>query len=107
MRKFVALVAIAATLTACYRESQLRARDAALRGDLFEMRKAIDNFYKDKHRYPHDLFELVTAKYLRSIPKDPITMRADWVEVGQPDGVFDVKSAAKGKDVDGTPYRDF
>src|SRR6266536_6592096 len=61
--------------------AQQKAREAALRQDLFEMRKAIDDYYADKQKYPQNLEELKTAKYLRNIPKDPITMQVDWEEV--------------------------
>src|SRR5881396_647708 len=39
-----------------------KAREAALRHDLFEMRKAIDDYYADKQKYPQNLEELKTAK---------------------------------------------
>ena len=93
-----------------YPVSRHSARESALRADLFEMRKAIDHFYADKKRYPNDLRELVTEKYLRTIPKDPITMRSDWIEVGasgERKAVIDVRSAAIGKSSDGTAYRDW
>ena len=109
--------------------AQQRARESALRHDLFEMRKAIDDYYADKQKYPQNLQELKSAHYLRDIPKDPITMQADWEEVaaqvdptgtdtaappvdptatdtaggGQP-GIVDVKSKATGNGLDGTPY---
>lgn len=100
---------------------QRKARESALRGDLFEMRKAIDNFYADKQRYPTDLNELV-PNYIRRIPKDPITMQQDWEPImddplsldggmSEPDpeamtqpGVIDVKSRAEGVTLDNVPY---
>src|SRR5947208_3142735 len=60
------------------RYAQQKARDAALRHDLFEMRKAIDDYYADKQKYPESLHALETDRYLRKIPKDPITGRQDW-----------------------------
>ena len=59
------------------RDAQQKAQEAALRDDLHEMRKAIDNFYADKQRYPDRSNELV-PNYLRKIPKDPITKQPDW-----------------------------
>jgi hypothetical protein len=53
------------------------AMEDALRHDLREMRKALDDFQADKHRPPKDLSELV-PNYLRNIPLDPITKRRDW-----------------------------
>ena len=103
--------------------AQRKAREAALRDNLFEMRKAIDNFYADKQRYPANLQELV-PNYLRKIPKDPMTNAEDWEEVmdnpanpdeaADPDpeavsqgpGVIDVKSRAEGQTLDNVPYAD-
>ena len=101
-----------------------KALEAALMDNLFQMRKAIDNFYADKQRYPTDLNELV-PDYIRKIPPDPITNAEDWEmvlseppspdEIGDdpnPDaaltgpGVVDVKSRAPGSTLDGKPYID-
>src|SRR5712692_8719119 len=54
------------------RYAQQKAREAALRHDLFEMRKAIDDYYADKQKFPDSLSALKTDHYLRDIPKDPI-----------------------------------
>ena len=70
-----ALGALILLLCAC-REVDSRPTEAtkaaALRDNLFQMRKAIDNFYKDHQRYPATLEELV-PNYLRRIPVDPMT----------------------------------
>jgi len=105
------------------RHTAQKARESALKDSLFEMRKAIDNFYADKQRYPNDLNELV-PNYLRKIPKDPITNADDWEIVqdnpADPDqaadtntdasqqgpGVIDVKSKAPGQTLDHVPYAD-
>jgi general secretion pathway protein G len=66
--------------------AQQRARESALRHDLFEMRKAIDDYYADKQKYPDSLETLKSERYLRNIPKDPITQKQEWDEVqAQPD----------------------
>ncbi len=49
-----------------------KGREAALRDNLFQMRKAIERFHNEKQRYPRTLEELVPA-YLRRIPADPLT----------------------------------
>ena len=99
---------------------QRKARETALMDNLYPMRKAIDNFYADKQRFPASLDELV-PDYLRKIPPDPITDQTDWetvVETPDPDapqetdefgspaapGVIDVKSKAPGNTLNGTPY---
>jgi len=85
------------------------AKEATLRQDLSTMRDAIDKFYGDKGRYPSSLEELVTARYIRNIPVDPMTDSATtWVVLPPPTDmqvkgeVFDVKSGASGKATDGT-----
>ena len=86
------------------------AKDTALRQSLSVMRTAIDHYKGDTGKYPESLQELVNAKYLRSIPADPITGATDaWQletggEAGQPSGVKDVHSGAPGNGKDGTPY---
>lgn len=85
------------------------AREAVLRQNLVGMRTAIDQFYRDKARYPETLQELVTERYIRAVPLDPVTERVDtWVVVppkeGQRKAVFDVKSGAAGRARDGSDY---
>ncbi|HYI12975.1 MAG TPA: type II secretion system protein [Thermoanaerobaculia bacterium] len=122
----IGILAAAALLNLRY--AQRKAREAALKDSLFQMRKAIDNFYADKQRYPSALTELA-PNYLRSIPKDPITDAVDWQEImddplsqtgedgefmsaetdpqamSEP-GVIDVKSSAEGTTLDNVPYQD-
>jgi general secretion pathway protein G len=108
VRRILVTVVVAAALFSCRYEAMRRARDAALRDDLFEMRKAIDNYYADKKQYPTTLLDLVSEHYLRRIPADPLTFSAStWIEVPKGDGVIDVKSGAPGKASDGTSYRDW
>jgi general secretion pathway protein G len=81
-------------------------RETALRHDLFEMRKAIDDFRADKQRYPEDLGELVRNHYLRTVPTDPLTGSASsWILVKKGGGLVDIRSAAKGTGYDGTEYQ--
>jgi len=84
------------------------ARETVLRQDLVGLRTAIDQFYRDKARYPETLNELVTQRYIRAIPVDPITDRVDsWQVVPPKDdskAVFDVKSGATQKARDGSSY---
>ena len=78
-----------------------RAVEAVLQETLTVMRDALDKHYADAGKYPSNLEDLVSKRYLRSIPKDPFTQStASWVPVPPADpkkgGVFDVHSAAKG-----------
>lgn len=84
-----------------------KAKEAVLRENLAVMRDAIDKFYSDQGRYPAKLDDLVTQRYLRKLPLDPVTQSAaTWMIVAPPasTGVYDVKSGAKGKTRDGTAY---
>lgn len=76
-----------------------RAKEAVLRQDLAVMRDAIDKYYGDVGAYPENLDALVSRKYLRRIPPDPITGSANtWLTVPPEDpaqgAVFDVKSGS-------------
>jgi general secretion pathway protein G len=89
-----------------------RSRDAILHQDLATMREALDKFYGDTGQYPDQLDDLVKRKYLRSIPRDPITESdATWVVVAPSNdakgAVYDVKSGAPGNGNDGTAYSDW
>lgn len=108
----VVLAAIALLLSVAaprYVQHLDAARDVALKENLRQMRDAIDKFYADQARYPVALDELVTRRYLRSLPVDPVTQRADsWVIVAPANraqgGVFDVRSSAPGQARDGSLY---
>ena len=78
-----------------------RAEEAVLQENLQVMRDALDKHYADAGKYPTSLDELVTKRYLRSIPKDPFTQSATtWTPVPPTDpkrgGIFDIHSSAKG-----------
>lgn len=87
-----------------------RAREVTLKESLAVMREAIDKFQGDNGRYPENLEELVSKRYLRKLPVDPLTEAADtWVLVPPPDEpgsrrVWDVKSGAEGQGLDGSDY---
>jgi general secretion pathway protein G len=122
---------LAAVAIPALRDSPQRAREAALKEDLFTMRSTIDQFHGDKGYYPPDLATLVSAGYLRQIPVDPMTKSRDtWVvdyeelEVGDESagagaegtqtseeplapGVIDVHSSSSEKGLDGTVYKDW
>jgi general secretion pathway protein G len=86
-----------------------RAKETVLKSDLASMRDALDKFFADTGRYPANLEELVTRRYLRKVPPDPITeSSASWLVVAPADsslgGVYDVKSGASGVTLGGQPY---
>ena len=111
-----------------------RQKERELRQDLWMMRDAIDKYKDaadrgafqiklDSQGYPPDLDTLVNGvevqgkklKFLRKIPVDPMTGKADWGERSMQDdpdsdswggqNVFDVYSKADGTALDGTKYK--
>jgi len=92
-----------------YFNSMDRAKEAVLKEDLVQMRNAIDKFHGDRGRYPDALEDLVTRKYLRRIPPDPITDSVEtWLTVPPQEAgkgaIADVKSGAPGTALNGSPY---
>jgi len=78
-----------------------RAEESVLKENLTLMRDALDKHYADAGSYPRTLDELVSKRYLRSIPRDPLTeATTTWLVVPPTDpqkgGVYDVHSGAKG-----------
>jgi general secretion pathway protein G len=100
-----------------YRNSVRLAKEAALRSDLFLMRDAIDQYYADKGKYPEALDTLVSERYLRAIPRDPITLGADTWQTVQAEadagsvssaaGIYDVKSGSPDTAIDGSRYAEW
>jgi len=98
-----------------YERSVRNAREIVLKENLFQIRRAIDQFSGDKGKLPASVDDLVTEKYLREKPKDPITEETEWNEIqgedpNSPDGeqgLVDVKSLAEGEDVNGQPLSDY
>jgi general secretion pathway protein G len=96
-----------------YNQAILRAKESVLRQDLFNLRSVISQYTLDKQKAPLALDDLVQANYIKVIPKDPISGKADWVveqeEVllavdQQEPGISDVHSASNLTASDGTAY---
>jgi general secretion pathway protein G len=112
----VLILVIVSMATPMYDRAVHRAREAALRDDLFTMRQMIDQFTLDKQRPPQSLEELVEAGYLRGgVPEDPMTRSRDTWRVDYEDvmvgsnqaipGIVDVHSGSDEISSDGmTPY---
>jgi general secretion pathway protein G len=110
-----------------------RNNERVLRRDLWEMRDAIDHYKDaadmhafqtkvDSQNYPPDLETLVNGvevqgkkvKFLRRIPTDPMTGKAEWGFHSMQDdptsdsyggqSIFDVYSKSQGTGLDGTKY---
>jgi general secretion pathway protein G len=112
---------LAAIAVPALRDSPQKAREAALREDLFTFRSCLDQYHGDKGHYPEGLQTLVADGYIRKIPVDPITKSDQtWVlvreEVPQDEasseeppvpGIIDVHSGSKEKALDGSLYSDW
>lgn len=87
------------------------AREQALHENLRVLRISIDRYRGDKGRLPADIEELVSEKYLRAVPTDPVTESPQtWVLVagdGEDTGLADVRSGAPGVGRDGRAYADY
>lgn len=109
------LVALLASLvTPVVTGSVQRARESTLKEDLYAMRKAIDDYYADTGGYPPDLESLVTKRYLRRVPVDPMTERRDsWIltlaegDGDKGNGIVDVHSGSEEQSKDGTYYKEW
>ena len=111
--ELMVVMAIVATLLTLalprYFGSLDKSKEAVLKENLYQLRDAIGKYYADKGKYPESLEALATDKYLRKVPLDPITDSATTWQVVAPEdpqkgGVFDVKSGAQGKGLDGTEF---
>ncbi len=87
-------------------KSNDRARETVLRHNLQAIRHALDDYRADHGGNPDTLDALISARYLRELPMDPVTGRRDsWMpQRGDEPGVNDVISGAKGKGLDGIDY---
>jgi general secretion pathway protein G len=129
----VILVAMAVPVTT---KAIKRERERELRRDLWTMRDAIDRYKEAADRaafqikvgsegYPPDLETLVNGvdsngkklKFLRRIPIDPMTGKAEWglrsmqddptSDSWGGDNVFDIYSQSEGTALDGSKYKDW
>jgi len=113
----VAIVGILVSLAIPnFQQSAMKAKETALKQNLFTMRAVLDQYYADRGDYPDSLEALVEAKYLRAIPMDPLTKSSTtWTEIYEeqeegddsPPGVYDIKSGSDDVAGDGTPYKDW
>jgi general secretion pathway protein G len=98
-----------------YRGSVVRARESVLRQNLFTLRSVISQYTLDKQKAPQALDDLISAGYLKVMPRDPITGQSDtWVPVQEDDtlssgdqqegGIDDVHSGSEATSSDGSAY---
>lgn len=98
-----------------YDRSVRQARQTVLSENLWQMRRAIDQFRADKGKLPSSIEELVENEYLREMPIDPTSDKTEWDEIMGADslnpdgeeGLVDVKSLSEGRDMDGKDYKEY
>jgi general secretion pathway protein G len=97
-----------------YQTHLRRANEAVLKEDLYTLRNAIDQYTQDKAKAPQDLNDVITAGYLRALPKDPFTGSNTTWQTVQEDvmqsvdqtapGISDVHSGSNITSTEGTTY---
>lgn len=102
-----------------HRSAVIRAKEAVLKENLFQVRDAINKYYFDKKKYPTSLEDLVTAKYLRKVPEDPFLRTNQWflihfepedMEDFDPEiteGIIDIRSNNQNDALDGSKYSEW
>jgi general secretion pathway protein G len=95
-----------------YVSSLEKSKETALRQTLAVTRDALDKFYGDNGKYPDDLNMLVAKRYLRALPRDPITdslstWRTIAPENAEKGAVYEIHSGAPGTSRDGSRYQDW
>ena len=114
--ELIVVMAIVALLVSIavprYFGSLQKSRETVLLQTLAVTRDALDKFYGDTGKYPESLDILISKRYLRALPVDPITGSAVTWTIVPPDdpqkgGVYDLHSGAEGNGLDGRPYRDW
>ena len=107
-------------------QTPTRAKEAVLKTNLRTIREVLDQHYGDKGFYPPTLETLTEEGYLRNVPLDPITNKAEWslvfdqtddledlpeldLEDGEATGpgIIDVHSMSTDTALDGTPYAEW
>ena len=109
----LAILALLLSLAAPrYFSSVERSKETVLKHNLAQVREALDKHFADTGKYPVLLEDLVSKRYLRSAPEDPVAgSSTSWIVVPPADpakgGVYDVKSGAPGHAHDGSSYSDW
>jgi general secretion pathway protein G len=93
---------------------RVQARESVLKEDLYTLRNAIDQYTQDKAKAPQDLNDIVSAGYLRVLPRDPFTnSNTSWQTVQEDvlesvdqtaPGITDVHSGSNATSTEGTAY---
>lgn len=111
---FILIILLSVALPT-YQRSVQHAKETVLKENLWQMRRAIDQYASDKGKLPQSLDSLIEGKYLREMPVDPVLDKAEWESVMGEDplssdgeqGLINVKSLAEGTDADGKAYSEY
>jgi general secretion pathway protein G len=111
---FIMIILLSVALPT-YQRSVQHAKETVLKENLWQMRRAIDQYASDKGKLPQSLDSLIEGKYLREMPVDPVLDKAEWESVMGEDplssdgeqGLINVKSLAEGTDADGKAYSEY
>jgi len=111
---FIVVILISVAIPT-YQRAVENARETVLHENLWQMRRQIDQYASDKGKLPASIDDLVSAKYLREKPVDPITGKDEWDEIQGDDpnssensqGLKDVRSLAEGEDSAGVAYNKY
>ena len=105
---------LAAIAVPAFARHMKSAREAVLKEDLESLRGAIDSYSVDKQKDPQALDDLVSSGYMKKMPVDPMTHRADtwvgsrsdaYVNVDETEtGLNDVHSGSQDLSTEGTLY---
>jgi general secretion pathway protein G len=90
-----------------FNQSVIKAKEAALKQNLFTLRDVVDQYRADRGQYPPALGDLQNAGYIKRIPIDPFTKSEEtWqLILDQTDGgIFDVHSGSDLVALDGSAY---
>lgn len=107
---------LAAIAVPNYKLGIIKAREAVLRENLYNIRTSIDQYYADQNKFPDTLSEMVEKKYLRVLPTDPFTTKNDtWViippvstEGSKVEGAIgDIHSGSNLVSTNGTSYNEW
>lgn len=108
----LSVIALLLTLAAPrYFQHVDRSKEAVLKENLATVRDALDQYHADTGTWPESLSSLVEKRYLRAVPKDPVTDSSQtWQEMPATEGetgIRDIRSGAEGTALDGSAYADW
>ncbi len=117
----IAIIGILATLAQpMFKTAVLKAKEATLKEDLFNLRNVLDQYYADNGKYPDTLDDLVAKGYMRTIPPDPMTgSKTTWrfeyytgdssdsSDSSDSGGIYDIHSGSDKIGTNGVSYADW